>query len=255
MNAADIIRIKDLLPTAMGSDELREQVAADILRRSVFSARMESARYLARVRDVCAEFADGAINRAKAIENLMLELGRMGHAPLDEGGLRNPASLARLRLVVTTQRQMAASVARLSCQTASVLHRTPAWELARVSGRRMPRADWAERWAAAGSSCGFEGALQDRFIALKDSPIWQSLGDGAGGWRDTLMNPFPPFAFGSGMGWIGVGRDECIRLGIIGEDEEVGRPDGGTLSPVEKEIAEAAERFGLTEEALMKGLA
>ena len=66
MNAADIIRIKDLLPTALGSDELREQVAADILRRSVFSARMESARYLARVRDVCAEFADGAINLADA---------------------------------------------------------------------------------------------------------------------------------------------------------------------------------------------
>lgn len=255
MNAADIIRIKDLLPTAMGSDELREQIAADILRRSVFSARMESARYLALVRETCAQFAAGEINRAKAIENLMLELGRMGHSPLDEGGLRNPASLARLRLVVTTQRQMAASCARLSCQTASVLHRTPAWELARVSERVRKRSDWHRRWAAAGSSCGFEGALQDRFIALKDSPIWAALGDGEGGFRDTLMNPFPPFAFNSGMGWIGVGRDECIRLGLIGEDDEVGRPDGGTLSPVEKEIAEAAERFGLTEEALMKGLA
>ena len=43
MDAADIIRIKDLLPTAMGSDELREQVAADILRRSVFSARRKQA--------------------------------------------------------------------------------------------------------------------------------------------------------------------------------------------------------------------
>ena len=97
MTAADIVRIKELLPTAMGSDELREQVAADILRRSVFSARMESARYLALVRETCARFAAGEINRAKAIEDLMLELGRMGHSPLDEGGLRNPASLARLR--------------------------------------------------------------------------------------------------------------------------------------------------------------
>ena len=255
MNAAEIIRIKELLPTDMGSDELREQVAADILRRSVFSARMESARYLALVRETCAAFAAGEINRAQAMERLMAELARMGHSPLDEGGLRNPASLARLRLVVTTQRQMAASCARLSCQTASVLHRTPAWELARVSGRHMPRADWSERWAAAGSACGFEGALQDRFIALKDSPIWQALGDGAGGWRDTLLNPFPPFAYGSGMGWIGVGRAACIRLGLIGEDEEAGRPDGGSLSPAEREIAEAAERFGLTEEKLMEGLA
>ena len=43
MNPADIMRIKELLPTDLGSDELREQIAADILRRSVFSARMESA--------------------------------------------------------------------------------------------------------------------------------------------------------------------------------------------------------------------
>ena len=43
MNAADIIRIKDLLPTSLGSAEYREQVAADILRRSVFSARRKQA--------------------------------------------------------------------------------------------------------------------------------------------------------------------------------------------------------------------
>ena len=100
MTSADIIRIKDLLPTAMGSDELREQVARDILRRSVFSARMESARYLALVRDVCAEFAAGEINRAQAMERLMAELARMGHSPIDGGGLTNPASIKRLDLIV-----------------------------------------------------------------------------------------------------------------------------------------------------------
>lgn len=47
MTPADIQRIKDLLPTSLGSDELRSSIASDILRRSVFSARMESARYLA----------------------------------------------------------------------------------------------------------------------------------------------------------------------------------------------------------------
>lgn len=254
MNAADIIRIKVLLPTAMGSDELREQIAADILRRSVFSARMESARYLARVRDVCAQYADGEINQAKAMELLMDELGQMGHSPTDGGGLSNPASIRRLKLITDTQRQMAASVARMNTQTEGVLHQFPAWELARVSGRNIPRSDWPARWAAAGASCGFEGALQDRFIALKDSPIWQALGDGEGGYRDTLMNPFPPFAYGSGMGWVAVARAECVALGLIDEDEEVGRPDGASLSPTERELAEAAERFGLTEEMLMEGL-
>ena len=41
MKPADIIRLKDLLPTSLGSDEIREQIAADILRRSVFSARLQ----------------------------------------------------------------------------------------------------------------------------------------------------------------------------------------------------------------------
>ena len=41
MDPAEIIRIKELLPTSLGSDEVREQIAADILRRSIFSARME----------------------------------------------------------------------------------------------------------------------------------------------------------------------------------------------------------------------
>ena len=41
------MRLKELLPTSLGSAEIREQIARDILRRSVFSARMECARYLA----------------------------------------------------------------------------------------------------------------------------------------------------------------------------------------------------------------
>ena len=142
----------------------------------------------------------------------------------------------------------------MNAQTEGVLHQYPAWELTRVSERNMPRADWPARWAAAGSSCGFEGALQGRFIALKDSPIWKALGDGEGGYRDTLLNPYPPFAYGSGMGWVAVDRAECIALGLIDEDEEVGRPEGASLSPVEKELAEAAARFGLTEEMLAEGL-
>jgi len=61
-------------------------------------------------------------------------------------------------------------------------------------------------------------------IALKDSPIWQALGDGAGGYRDTLGNPYPPFAFSSGMAWRGVRRERCIEMGLIGENEQPGVP-------------------------------
>ena len=260
MNAADIIRIKELLPTAMGSDELREQVAADILRRSVFSARMESARYLARVRDVCAQFADGAINSGDARLALMDELARMGHSPTDGGGITNPASVSRINLVVKTQRRMAASVARLNAQTETSVGLFPAWELTRFSGRRAPREDWDRRWTAAGNAVGWNGALRRagdwpdwKMVALKSSPIWEALGNGAGGFRDTLGNPYPPFAYGSGLSWLDVSRADCEKYGLIGSDEKVDAPEPASLSPADREIAEAARLTGFDD--LLEGLA
>lgn len=252
MTPADIQRIKDLLPTTLGSEEIREQIAADILRRSVFSARMASATYLARVREVCAQVSEGSINQATARAQLLDTLAQMGHSPLDGGGLSNPASIRRLNLIVDTQRQMAASVSRIQTQTPGTLAAYPAWELTRLVGKRAPREDWPARWRNAGESVGWEGALQDRFIALKTSPIWQALGDGAGGFRDTLGNPFPPFAYSSGMAWVAVDRETCERLGLSGPEPET--VPSASLSPAEKDIADAASRLGFTPEDLAEGL-
>lgn len=252
MTAADIQRIKDLLPTTLGSEEIREKIAADILRRSVFSARMESARYLARIREVCAQVSEGSINQATARARLLETLSQMGHSPLDDGGLTNPASIRRLNLIVDTQRQMAASVSRIQTQTPAVLERWPAWELTRLVGKAVPREDWPARWRNAGESIGWEGALKDRFIALKTSPIWQALGDGAGGFRDTLGNPYPPFAYSSGMAWVAVDRETCERLGLSGPEPET--VPSASLSPAEKDIADAASRLGFTLEDLAEGL-
>ena len=89
-------------------------------------------------------------------------------------------------------------------------------------------------------------------VALKTSPIWQALGDGAGGYRDTLGNPYPPFAYGSGLAWADVSRDEAIELGLI--DPEVGRavpgepPEAPTLSPSESDIADAVSRLGFDDD-------
>ena len=254
MTAADVIRIKELLPTSLGSDEIREQIAREILQRSIFSARMESARYLAKVREVCAQIAAGEINQATARLALMEVLAEMGHSPLDEGGLMNPASLRRLNLILDTQRQMAASVATLAEQTDDVVYQYPAWELTRFESRAVPRPDWDRRWAAAGRSCGFEGALKDRLIALKNSPIWAALGNGTGGYRDTLGNPYPPFAYGSGMDWDDVDRDECIALGLVKKDEEIMRPGRASLSPEDAEIIAAAEKLGFDFDAFVEGL-
>ena len=252
MTPADIQRIKDLLPTSLGSDELRSSIASDILRRSVFSARMESARYLARIREVCAQVSEGSINQATARARLLETLAQMGHSPLDGGGLANPASIRRLNLIIDTQRQMAASVSRIQTQTPGTLAAYPVWELTRLVGKAVPREDWPARWRNAGESIGWEGALKDRFIALKTSPIWQALGDGAGGFRDTLGNPYPPFAYSSGMAWVAVDRETCERLGLSGPEPET--VPSASLSPAEKDIADAASRLGFTLEDLAEGI-
>lgn len=247
MKPEDIERVKDLLPTSLGSDEIRGKIAADILRRSVFSARMENARYLAKIREVCTAMAAGKINAADARAQLLAVLEQIGHSPQDEGGLRNPASIRRLNLILDTQTQMASSVSRLAEQTDATVNLFPAWELTRLETRAVPRADWMQRWTAAGDSVGWEGAVKRPFIALKNSPIWEALGYGVGGFKDTLGNPYPPFAYSSGLDWLDVDRETCEKLGLIKSGEAVSRPlqnDVPSLSPGEADIADAIKRFG-----------
>ncbi|MGN0890524.1 MAG: hypothetical protein ACI4W7_02610, partial [Candidatus Spyradenecus sp.] len=59
--------------------------------------------------------------------------------------------------------------------------------------------------------------------------------------RDTLGNPYPPFAYGSGMDWTDVSAEEAARLGL--------EPDGSipnvSLSPDDQEVARAIGRSGV----------
>ena len=122
MTPADIVRLKKLLPTSLGSAEIRQRIAADILRRAVFSARMASASYLAKIREVCIEISEGRISQADARARMLEVLEQMGHSQQDPGGLLNPASQRRLDLIIDTQRQMAASVAMLSEETEATVY-------------------------------------------------------------------------------------------------------------------------------------
>jgi len=246
MTAEQIELIKALLPTSLGSEELRSSVAADILRQSVFSARMENARYLAQVRAVCAQVAGGGMNLADARMVLKRTLRNMGHDTANARGITDPASRRRLDLIVKTRSAMASNAAAVNAQDDYSVYAVPAWELVRYGQRSVPR-DWAARWKAAGESVGWEGASPDfgNMVALKASPIWQALGDGAGGYRDTLGNPYPPFAFSSGMAWRRVRRDRCIALGLIGEHERPPVPQKVSVAPTEEEITEASQRAGM----------
>ena len=237
---AEIILSKIPLPTSLDSAGIRERWAADIRRRALFSARMASESHLKDLRRVLVAYAEGNINAAEARERLRFKLQALG---LDGGthALTDPGSLRRLNLILQTQRKMAASVARLQARDPDELEDWPAWRLERYGSRHVPRDDWSARWQAAGQSVGWQGAHRRQLVALKTSPIWQALGDGAGGFKDTLGNPYPPFAYGSGMDWTDVDADEAKRLGL--------EPDGSlpnvSLAPSDQEVARAVGRSGV----------
>lgn len=164
---------------------------------------LAAARHLApQLLTIVGDFNAGAINLAEARERATQVFS---------------ANEPRIDLIVKTQRRMAQSLGQLAAQTPGQIARYPAWRLVRGGTRRVPRDDWDRRWIAAGSATGWQGACRDVFVALKDSPIWAALGDGAGGFRDAIGNPFPPFAFGSGMAWQRVARDEAAALGLVEE--------------------------------------
>ena len=122
MKPEDIERIKDLLPTSLGSAEIRERYAREILQRSVLTARMENMRYLAKIRDVCAEISSGRMNAAKAKEQLLGVLSQIGYdTTADDGKLANPVSERRLNLILETQREMAANAALIASQNAGTV--------------------------------------------------------------------------------------------------------------------------------------
>ena len=257
MKPEDIERVKDLLPTSLGSDEIRERYAREILQRSVFVSRIENMRFLAKVRETAAALSSGEINAAKAKEQLLGVLRQIGYdTTADDGRLANIVSERRLNLILETQREMAANAALVMSQNAGTIDQYPAWNLTRLAGRRFPREDWPARWNAAGNSVGWEGAYRPiyhgdgadfGFVALKSSPIWQALGDGVGGFNDTLGNPYPPFAFSSGLSWLQVDRETCEQLGLIEPGANAGIPDVPSLSPAERDIADAAKRYGFDE--------
>ena len=241
--AAEILA-KAILPTGLSSADIRETVPAEIRRRSFFSARTAEAEYLVKARQVCADVAAGKIGQSEARFRLEGFLDAIGHpeSGKDSGDKPDPGSIARLDLIIDTQRDMAHSIARVDAQSDAVVRAFPAWRLSRFGTRKDPR-DWQARWAAAFNECGGKGcAPSGEMVARKDSPIWEHIGAGAGGYKDTLGNAYPPFAFNSGMDWEDVDADECEALGIAVSD--IVKPKSRGLGVLPEDIKRAEEKVG-----------
>ena len=220
-SVAEIIGLKTPTPTALDTAGIRSQWSQRLREQALFSARMTLQGYLDRVQTVLMQVADGTLDTSAARLALTDTLAQLGYAPEPgtEGTLKDARTLARLNLVLDTNQKTAASLARLAeSEDPQIAALFPAWELLSTGYRKNHRTDWPQRWKAAGERVAWRGASRTKMVALKSSPIWQALGDGAGGFRDTLGNPYPPFAFGSSYAWVHVDRIEARELGLLGEE-------------------------------------
>ncbi|MEI7912721.1 MAG: hypothetical protein WCK77_24100 [Verrucomicrobiota bacterium] len=240
--AAKVAAIRKLLPTTLGSAELRGVLAEDLRARSVFVSRGSNLDFLSRLKHVINLVTDGEMDRATARWQLKEVLAAVGYTPQGgfpadlagsvppavAGSIRDLSSDKRLNFIIDTQvRLMQGRGQQLLGQQPAALRNFPAFELVRIASRRAPRKwggieqghpgqklDTRERWEIAG---GKMTGL--RMIALKGDPVWGELG-GSGNFDDALDVDYPPFAFNSGMGWRTVTRAECLRLGVTGPDGE-----------------------------------
>ncbi len=248
-------RSREVFETDLGSAELRG-FSQGLRNRSIFSARTTNADYLKEVAATVDDVLAAKIGMSEGRVRLMRKLKELGYdpavgfpddmasiPPAERGSLQDLSSRRRLDLLLETNVRMAQGYSQvIGGNTESARYAYPAWQLKRVYLREVPRGSpeskstgWETRWDEAGSESGWTGAAQDVLVALKDSPIWQALGDGAGGHTDTLLNPFPPFAFRSGMAWQAVPRARVIELGLIA-DEALPGATAATLTPGQKEL-------------------
>jgi hypothetical protein len=242
--AAQVAEIRDLLPTSLGSEEIRDAIAADIRARAVFSARVGNAQFLTELKKQIDALAAGDINLASARLALREILRTTGYTPeegfgdgdtappAEPGSLQDISSTYRLEFILKTQLALVRGRGQqLRGNEPARLRQFPAWELIRAQEKSEPRwwggihlgtapvkekqIDPRPRWIIAGGQPTSDG----RLIALKGDPIWGELG-GSGNFDDALDVDFPPFAFNSGMRWQEVSRGECNAYGITGPNGE-----------------------------------
>jgi hypothetical protein len=227
LEAIEARDVKTPVPSGMTSAEWRE-VQAELRERALFSARVTDAEFLSWIDRQTRLLLDGETNPATARLKLKQYLEASGYETTPEaaGTITDFGSDARLNLILRTNAQMAQGYGWfMQGQSEAVLDEWPCQELVRTGTRKEPR-EWEERWQAACGEAEDAAAqrvfdMTGRMIARKDSPVWQAIADGAGGYEDTLGQPYPPFAFNSGMGVRDIDRDESMQLDLIGRDEQI----------------------------------
>lgn len=191
-----------------------ERVAPALREKCFFSARVNDAEVLGKMRELIGQAVDSSkrpasealVSQDKFISEMKSFLRSRGYT-MGGSKLTDITSRRRLGLIYDMNVQEAREYARyVRGQDADALDMYPAQEFLRVESRRVPRTDWPMRWRAAG------GRIRGgRMVALKSDPVWTNL--------SRFGRPYPPFDYGSGMGVEDIDRGEAIELGLLPDDE------------------------------------
>lgn len=191
-----------------------ERVAPALREKCFFSARVNDAEVLGKMRELIGKAVDSSkrnpnealVSQDKFISEMKSFLASRGYT-MGGSKLTDITSRRRLGLIYDMNVQEAREYARyVRGQDADALDMYPAQEFLRVESRRVPRTDWPMRWRAAGGK--IRGG---RMVALKSDPVWTNL--------SRFGRPYPPFDYGSGMGVEDIDREEAIELGLLPDDE------------------------------------
>lgn len=137
-----------ILPTSLGSREIGLRLDGEVKRAAMFSARVEHARVLQRLRDVVGEIVQGVTPEREALREageapvllsmadaklkIQQELDAIGYvpAPEDEGTIKDLRTDARLDLMVETNEAVTHGHGRwvaATCSLGSLLARWRWW--------------------------------------------------------------------------------------------------------------------------------
>ena len=199
------------------------------------------------LRKIVQEVLAGDINDATARCNLKEAIIAAGYHPgtahIEPDSPEDLLFDSRINLVIKTNVELSQGAgAMIQGNNPAVLEAFPCQEFIRFGQPKGAMRDWKARWTSAAANSGDTNAARvlaesGRMVARKGSPIWQALGDGAGGYEDTFGNPFPPFAFNSGMNVLDVDYDDAEQLGLVDINTKVqpAEIDSTQMLPIESE--------------------
>lgn len=227
------------MPTDLDTAGLRE-LGADVLARSVFTARGTNAIFVSKLKEVVDQLAAGDIGEGQARTALYETLDALGYdvekggfpgeevPPALKGTLQDLRSFRRMDLIVRTQRDlMQGAGEQWRGQQPDRLREYPAIMLVRFRDAAVPR-DWPSRWRIAFDRDPVQGFTETAYqsvgaetglIALKGDPGWGELGS-YDNFPDALGVDHSPFYFNSEMWGKEISMERAIELGVTGPDGE-----------------------------------